>query len=212
MLGESFLALMCAGLIAFLFGMALTFAGYRLFLVLLPIWGFVFGFVLGAQTMQALFGEGFLASVTSWVVGFIVALIFAGLSYLFYMFAVGLISGSLGYAVAVGLLTWIGLNLGFLVWLIGIIVGIALAIVTVAFNLQKWVIIAATAILGAAAIIATVVLMFNPVAKVMQNPVQVATSTSPLLTILFIVLAIVGIVYQVRVNREWELEAYNNWA
>ena len=73
----------CAGLIGILFGLAVCFVGYRLFLVLLPIWGFVFGLVLGAQTIQALFGEAFLATVTSWVVGFIVGGIFAVLSYLF---------------------------------------------------------------------------------------------------------------------------------
>jgi len=43
MVTDSFFALACAGLIAFLFGLALTFAGYRLFLILLPIWGFFFG-------------------------------------------------------------------------------------------------------------------------------------------------------------------------
>ena len=65
--------------------------------------------------------NGFLATVTSWVVGFVVALIFALLSYLFYAVAVAIISGSLGYAIAVGLLTWIGLDMNFLVWLIGIV-------------------------------------------------------------------------------------------
>src|SRR5512135_3429503 len=108
---DSFFAVMCGGMIALLFGLALCFAGYRLFLVLLPIWGFFFGFVLGAQTIQALFGEAFLASVTSWVVGFIVALVFAALAYLFWLAAVAILSFSLGYGVTVGLLTAIGLPL-----------------------------------------------------------------------------------------------------
>ncbi len=151
---ESFLALACGGLIALMFGTVLTFAGYRLFLVLLPIWGFFFGLVFGAQTMQALFGEGFLATITSWVVGFIVAVIFAVLSYMFYMFAVALVAGSLGYTIAVGLLTWIGMSTDWLLWIIGVVAAIALVIVTLIFNLQKWVIIAATAILGAGTVIA----------------------------------------------------------
>jgi len=48
--------LFCATMIALLMGLVICFGGYRLFLVLLPIWGFFFGFALGAQTIQALFG------------------------------------------------------------------------------------------------------------------------------------------------------------
>ena len=58
MVNDSFFTLACAGLIGILFGLALCFAGYRLFLVLLPIWGFFFGLALGAQTMQALLRRG----------------------------------------------------------------------------------------------------------------------------------------------------------
>jgi hypothetical protein len=62
----------CAALIALIFGLVVMMNGYKLFLVLLPIWGFIFGFVLGADTLQTLFGQAFLATVTSWVVGFVV--------------------------------------------------------------------------------------------------------------------------------------------
>src|SRR5512139_3530163 len=193
---ESFLAVACAGLIGILFGLALAFAGYRFFLVLLPIWGFFFGLAFGAQTVQALFGQAFLATATSWVVGFIVALVFAVLSYLFYMFAVAIIAGSFGYSLAVGLLTAVGLQMGFLVWLIGIVAGVALAIVTLVFNIQKWVIIAATAIMGSATVFGTILLMFNPAAQVMASPVKTMLSSSPLMAILFLVVAGLGIYFQ----------------
>jgi hypothetical protein len=209
MVNESFFTLACAGLIGLLFGTALAFAGYRLFIFLLPVWGFFFGLALGAQTIQALFGDAFLATVTSWVVGFIVALIFAVLSYAFYLFAVAIIAGSLGYAVAVGLLTAIGLQMGFLVWLIGIIAGVALAIVTIVFNVQKWVIIAATAILGSATVFGTILLMFNPAAQVMANPVRTMLSSSPLMAILFLVVAGLGIYFQFVSTRAVTVVEYN---
>ena len=103
MITESFFTFACAGVIGLLFGTLLTFAGYRFFLFLLPIWGFFFGLALGAQSVQALFGVGFLATVTSWVVGFVVGALFAVLSFVFYAFAVAIIGGSLGYVLAVGL-------------------------------------------------------------------------------------------------------------
>ena len=173
MVNESFFTLACAGLIGIMFGLALCFAGYRFFLVLLPIFGFFFGLTLGAQTLQAIGGGNFpfLLSITSWVVGFIVGGIFAVLSYLFYIAAVGIIAGALGYSAVVGILLAIGLNMGFLVWLIGIIAGVLLAIVTIRFNIQKYVIIIGTAVLGAEAIIGSIVLMFKPAAQVLENPV-----------------------------------------
>jgi hypothetical protein len=209
MVNETFFTLACAGLIGLLFGTALAFSGYRLFIFLLPLWGFFFGLALGAQTIQALFGDAFLATVTSWVVGFIVALIFAVLSYAFYVFAVAVIAGSLGYAVAVGLLTAIGLQMGFLVWVIGIIAAVALAIVTLVFNIQKWVIIAATAILGSATVFGTILMMFNPAAQVLANPVKTMVSSSPLMTILFLVVAGLGIYFQFVSTRSVTVVEYN---
>jgi hypothetical protein len=212
MVTESFLALACAGLIAFLFGLAMTFVGYRLFLVILPIWGFFFGLWLGAQSIQALFGVGFLSTVTSWVVGFIVGAIFAVLSYFFWLFAVAILAGSLGYYAAVGVLQWIGLDMNILVWLIGIVAGIALAAVVIFFNIQKWLVIVATSVLGAATIIGSFTVMFNPAARLLENPIRVMLQTSPWLMLLFLVLAILGIVSQARANRSVELETYNRWS
>jgi len=211
MIGESFITMACAGLIALIFGTVLTFSGYRLFIILLPIWGFFFGLALGAQTVQVLFGDAFLATVTSWIVGFIVALVFAVLAYLFYFLAVAIISGALGYGIVVGLLTWIGLEFNWLVWIIGLVVGIAFAIIVLVFNIQKWVIIAATSILGAGVIIATFILLFNPSEEVLANPIQAAWNTSPLLTILFLVLAVLGVIGQIRSNRNYTIASYNRW-
>ncbi len=208
---DSFFTVMCGGLIAMLFGLALCFAGYRLFLVLLPIWAFVFGFGLGAQTVQAIFGQAFLATVTSWAVGFIVAALFAILAYLFYIAAVALIAGSLGYAAAVGLLTAIGLDFGLIVWLIGIVVAVVLAVVVLRFNIQKIVIEFATAFLGAGAIIGTFVALFSGItsAALLQTATKWVLQNQPLWLIVFIVLGVVGLVAQIRNDRNFEMKTYN---
>lgn len=209
---ESFLSVACAGVIGILFGLALTFLGYRLFLVLLPIWGFFFGLAFGAQAVQTLFGDAFLATITSWVVGFFVGAVFAVLSYLFYFFAVALIAGSLGYAVVYAFWGLLGLDFGLIGWLIGIAAAIAFAIVTIRFNLQKWVIIIATSVLGAGAVFTTILLMFNPAARVMENPLRLALDQSFLLLVLFVALAVFGILSQYRSNKAFEIQAYNNWS
>jgi hypothetical protein len=209
MVTDSFFTFVCAGFIALMFGTAVTFAGYRFFMLLLPALGFFFGLGLGAQTIQVLFGGGFLSTITSWVVGFVVGAIFAVLSYLFYMFAVGIIAGALGYAVSVSILLWIGLPMGIIVWLIGLVVSIATMFVTFRFNLQKYVVIVATSILGAATIFGTFILMFNPLTTLLQNPIRLFLQTSPFFMILFLIIAGLGIYVQVVSSQSIEVEAYN---
>ena len=206
--------LFCMSMIALLIGLAVTFGGYRFFLFLLPIWGFFFGFGLGAETLQVIFGVGFLATVSSWVVGFIVGAAFAVLSYLFYIVAVALLAGSFGYGLAVALLTAIGLNFGFIVWLIGVVIGIIVAVVVLVFNIQKYAIIVITALGGTGAIIFTLLAMFGNLtpAEMMLNPVITAISNSFWWLLFYLVLAIAGIVVQLGANRSYELESYNRFS
>jgi hypothetical protein len=206
------LSLFCGVLIALLFAIAVCFVGYRLFLVLLPIWGFFFGFMLGAQSLQALLGIGFLATVTSWVIGFFVGAIFAVASYLFYMVGVAVLAGSLGYMLAVGLLNLIGLDLTLIVWIVGIAAAIALAYVTIRFNIQKYVIIIATAVGGAGTVVGTLVLGITGMnlASLITNPVQIILQNSWWWALVFLALAIGGAIVQIRSTRDWELEPYDN--
>jgi Ni,Fe-hydrogenase I cytochrome b subunit len=211
---DSFFAVMCGGMIALLFGLALAFAGYRLFLILLPIWGFFFGFGLGAQTIMAISpNDAFLATVTSWVVGFIVAAVFAILVYLFYIAAVAIVSFSLGYSATIGLLTALGLPLagGFIAWIIAVVVGVILAFVVLRFNIQKIVIELATAFLGAGVIVGVFLALFGglPTSQLIQNPVAAALKASPFWMIVFIVLGAVGLVAQIQNNRSFEAQTYN---
>ena len=209
---DSFFAMMCGGMLALLFGMVVAFSGYRLFLVLIPIWGFFFGFGFGAQTMQAIFGDAFLATITSWIVGFIVAIVFAVLSYLFYIVAVALLAGSLGYAVAVGLLTAIGMNMGFIVWIIGVVAGVALALVVLRFNLQKIFIQLATAFEGAAIIVGVFLALFGSttISQMAQNP-SAALQGSPFWMIIYIGLGLLAFAAQYATSRAYEIQSYDRW-
>ena len=76
------------GALAIGIGLAFAFWGFRVFLILLPIWGFFAGFIFGANGVDYLLGDGFLATTTGWVVGFLLGLLFAVLSYLYSWVAV----------------------------------------------------------------------------------------------------------------------------
>jgi hypothetical protein len=195
------------------FGLAVAFAGYRMFLVLLPIWGFFAGFAIGAQSIQLLTQGGFLADVTSWVVGFVVGALFAVLSYLFYAIAVAVLAGSVGYAIGVGFMGLIGISFGWLAWIVGIVVAVVLIVVTFMFNLQKWVIIIATSLGGAAAIVGSLgygVGALSVMQNLVENPVRVLLQDSFWWTLLFLVIAVAGFIVQYRSSRAFTLEAPPN--
>lgn len=198
----------CMTLLALLIGLAICFNGYRWFLILLPILGFFFGFGLGAQTLQAIFGVGFISTVTSWVVGFLVGLIFAILSYLFYIVGVALLAGSFGYALGVGLMG-LFLDFGLISWVVGIIVGIVVAAATILLNIQKWVIIAITAFGGAGVIVGTFLFAFGviPPAALGLNAVRLVIQDSFWWLLFFLVVGILGFVAQFFTTQDYVLEA-----
>lgn len=206
------MGLLCTTVIALGFGLVLCVVGYRLFLYLLPVWGFLFGFALGVQTLQALVGVGPLATLTSWVAGLIAGVFFAVLSYLIYLIGVVLVASSLGYGLGIGLMSLIGFDMGLVTWLVGFVAAIAMIWVTFNFNLQKYVIIAATSLGGAGLIVSTLVLGVESqsLAELFTNPVRLVLGNSPFWTIAFLVLAGAGIAWQVWSTRDWTLIPYEN--
>lgn len=207
--------LFCMTIIALLFATALIFGGYRFFLFLLPIWGFFAGFVLGAQAVQALFSDGLFASVTSWVVGFVMGAIFAVASYFFYAAAVAVAAGILGYMLGVGIMDLLGLNdLYLITFIVATVLAVAAVWVTLRYNLQKYVIIAATSIGGAALAVGVIMLGVGGVEliRLAESPLRLLWQTSPFMAIVFLVLAVVGIATQVRINRRFEIETHNRLA
>jgi len=125
----TFATVVAASMLLFL-GAIVAFFGYRLFWIILPIWGFFFGLAIGAQGVQALFGDGFLSTGLSWVVAFFMGLLFAGLSYMFWFIAVALMGGYIGYGLVVGLFGLFNVELGPVIWILGVVAGVIFAVAT----------------------------------------------------------------------------------
>lgn len=204
--------LLCISIVALLFGVVLAFGGYRFFLFLLPLWGFFFGFGLGAQAVQALLGQGFFGTITSWVVGFVLALVFAVLSYLFYYFGVAIIAASLGYGLGYSIMSLFGLDGGLIAFLVGVALAILLAFLTLRYNLAKYVIIIGSALAGAAIAVGTLSSGVGGVelARLSENPLGTLFGDSILWLLLFLGVAIAGILVQFQANRTWYAEPYPN--
>jgi hypothetical protein len=191
------------GLLALAIGLAFTFWGFRLFLILLPIWGFFAGFLLGANAITYLFGDAFLATTFGWVVGFLVGILFAVLSYLYYWIAVILLGGVLGYQIGLGVLTWIGFSAdGWITFLLALIVGVLFAIGFLITAMPAVLVIVATALGGAGAAIAGVIIALGLEPVTGMNGGIWGVYKNDELSIIWLIaaiaLAVVGAYYQTR--------------
>ena len=140
--------------LALAIGLAFAFGGWRFFLVLLPLWGFLVGFQLGSEAWLTISpNDGTFATLLSWVIGFVVAVAFAVLSYFFYYAAIAIMAGTVGYAVGASAWGLIGNEQGFIAFVIGLVVAVALAIAVLALNVPKYLVIVVTGLGGAAAIL-----------------------------------------------------------
>ncbi len=196
------MATLAAGL-----GIVLCLWGYRIFLVMLPIFGFFAGFWLGAEAVALIFGTGFLVTVTGWVVGFILGLILAVLSYLFYFIGVALIALAAGAALGAGVMGAFGFDSGLLLFIVEIVSALVVAGLTLVFNLQKYVIITLTALGGANAIVLSPLLLFGRIS--LASVSGAGSAIKPVLQdswfwlVIWLIIAIGSIVYQVRSNRSF---------
>ena len=191
------------GALAIAIGLAFAFWGFRVFLILLPIWGFFAGFLLGAQGVAYIFGDAFLAEITGWVVGFLLGLLFAVLSYLYYWIAVILLGGALGYQLTIGLFEWLGLNAdGWIALISGLIVGAVFAVGFFLLRMPAVLVIVATSILGAGATIAGVAIGLGLIPyQAMEFGIfgnYAASDVGWLGIIAAIVVAFAGAIYQTR--------------
>ena len=189
-------------------GLAFCFYGYRIFLVLLPIWGFFAGFWLGATVISIIFGGGFLGTVTGIVVGFITGIIFAVLSYLFYIVGVAIIAGAIGGVLGSGIMGALGFDPGFLTTIVTIASAVLVAILALIWNLQRYVISVIFAVIGAAAVVLSVLLLFGQTSldliRAGNNLIEPILQASWLAVLAWLILAVAGFVYQLLRDRDFD--------
>jgi len=195
------------GLLGVLLGAAFCFSGFRWFLLLLPIWGLFVGFTTGASAVALLLNEGFLASILGIVVGAVLALVFALLSWFYWWGAILVVAGSLGYLVTHLVLEAIGFAAdGFLTAVIAIAAGVILAFAALLANAPKYVAIILTAFAGASWLTAGIALVPGIIttADLDLGPLVAVYREGPFWVIVWGVVAAAGIIAQLQMTRNWE--------
>ena len=181
-----------------LIGAAFCLGGWRFFLILLPIWGFVVGFNVGTDAISAIFGDGSFATVTSWVVGFVVAIVFAIFAYLYFYVAIAVMAGAVGYAIGTGAWGLIGNEYGLVAFIIGLVCAVVVAGAVLILNVPKYLVVLLTSLGGAATILAGWFILIGkmPDDSIHWAVVGTLIKDSWFYLIVFVVLAGVGIVVQ----------------
>jgi hypothetical protein len=195
------------GLLAILVGAGFCFMGYRLFLILMPIWGFFAGFAVGAAGISALFGTGFLSTVLGWVVGLVLGVIFALLAYFIYWAAIVILATSAAYSLGAGIITGFGWP-GFIAFIVGVAFAVAAVLLAIFLDVPQILVFILTALAGAGALLAGVLLWIGhiKVEDLHQGAVAAVILDSWFWFVLYLALAIAGIFVQIVSVQGYQLE------
>lgn len=178
-------------------GLAFVFAGYRLFRLLIPFWGFIVGFDVAGIIGRDVFHTQLLASFPGWIIAILVGLIFAALAYAYYYISVVALAASVGFLFGEALVAVVAPTATLAALIVGVLIGLALAALAIRLNAPKALIVVLTALGGASAAITGVLLA---VGKVSLAALQVSASGGSLdvirttwwLSLLALALALAG--------------------
>jgi hypothetical protein len=198
-------------LLVIMLGLALLFSGYRFFTILISIWGFIAGFQFGATIFTNIFGQGFLSTVSSWVVGLLVAITAATLAYLFYAAAVVLLAGFVGYQLGIGIMAGLGFTDGWLPFLVGLLVGLAWVAVAIYLHFPKVLILILTALAGAELLLGGVFLALGRITLtgLRFGAVGAIVRDNWLWGLLYLAIAAIGFYFQWRTTQNFVVEEYS---
>jgi hypothetical protein len=202
------------GILAVLIGGLLCFRGYAALRVVIAVWGTFVGFVLGAGLVANVTGEGLLASALAWTVGIVVAVLFGVLAYLYYAVSVIIGMGAIGFTLGTTLMVALGVTWSWVVVLVGLAVGILLAILAIAGDLPLVILALLGAFAGASTLIAGLLLLIGRLDR--QDLASTETTTDLELgwwwTAGYVVLAIAGVAVQLRSAEARRGTLRDDWA
>jgi len=189
-------------------GIAFCFGGYKWFMILLPIWAFLVGFVIGAAAVSGVYGESILSLIVIVVAGLITGLLLAVLVYMFFNLAIILLGASLGFTLGSGIAYYLGFETGFIPVMAGLIVAVVVGFLAFRLNLPKYIIIALTALMGSEALLSGALLLvgFISLNDLAQGLLGSIMSHSTVWSFIWLVLALVGAAVQLHRAKLYELD------
>jgi len=191
---------MLLGIILIVLGAGVALFGIWAFAIMLPVWGFIGGFFLGAAAVSSLLGHGFLQTTLGIIVGLAAGVVLALLSYFLWYFGVIFAAASVGALIGTGLMRAAGLEAGWFLWLIAIIFGVIFAIGALILNLPPYLIIVNTSLAGAAAVVTGLLLLLGRVtaADLSNGPGWATVNHQWIWAVVWFAIGIAAMLFQLR--------------
>ena len=188
------------GLLAIIAGAAMLVAGQFVLRFMIPIWGFFAGFAFGAGLVAQFADEHFLGTVLGWGLGLLFALIFMVLAYLYYYVAIVIAMSAAGFAIGSGIIVALGISWNWVAVLVGLALGIVVAIACVLTDVPMIVLVIVGSLAGAVSVTFGLMLMFGTLNSddFTRKDYVDTLDVNAGWTILFLVLALIGIVIGAR--------------
>jgi len=202
------------GLLAIAVGALFAFRGYFAMRIIIPMWGAFAGFMLGAGIVSSASNDGFLRSVLGWVIGIVLAALFALAAYLYYEISVAIAMAAIGFALGTSVMVALGVTWSWLVILVGVVAGVLLAVIAIIGDLPTVILVVLTAMAGASTIVAGVMLLVGAV----ETGDFESVATTKVLDddwwwyAIYVVLAIAGVVIQIQRTAQLRASLREQWA
>jgi hypothetical protein len=194
------------GLFLLIYGAALTFFGYRQFRFLIPVWAFIAGFWIGEAVIALIFPPDNAWIIIGWLVGLIAGLGIAALAFISLQAAFIILGATFGWWIASGLLAGFNIDQGLVNSILIILAAVLFAGLTFVDSIRRYVVSAYTALVGAGGIASGLLFLLGDLtAETFRNSFTTMAfiwEESGLVTLLWILLAVVGTIVQVVTTSE----------
>lgn len=186
------------GIIAVVAGVLLCLLGQWALRVLLAVWGGFVGFAFGAGLASRIEDVEYLTTPLGWILGILIAILFAALAYLYYAVSIVIAMAAMGFVIGGTIATAFGATADWVIVLVGAAGGVVLAILAIAGNLPQILLIVVSSLAGAALIIGGIMLLVGTVDTLNLTTGEATAEQHPAWFIAFAIVAVIGIVVQFR--------------
>jgi predicted outer membrane lipoprotein len=202
------------GLLAIGVGGLFCFRGYLTMRLIIAVWGAFSGFLFGAGLVDRWTDGVFLANAAAWLLGVVVAIAFGLLAYLYYEVSVVLAMAAVGFVLGASMMVALDIRWSWVVVAVGVLVGISLAVLAVVGRLPMLLLTVLTALAGAATIVGGIMLLTGVLAAADLSSQAVVSriDDSTGWWVLYLVLAVTGVVLQVRLLDDLRRSVREQWA
>jgi hypothetical protein len=202
------------GLLAIAAGSLFCFRGYLTMRLVIPVWGAFTGLLAGAGLVDRWTESGFLASGLAWIVGLAVAVVFGLLAYFYYEVSVVLAMAAVGFVLAASVMVALDVRWSWVVVLVGVLAGIALAVLAVVGQLPMLLLTVLTGLAGAATMVGGLMLLTGSLTAddLGSQAVVSRIDDSAGWWVLYGVLAVTGVVLQLRLLSDVRRSVRAQWA